>query len=124
MPQPSPATKGTEDLHSLVLRGNGGPAQPLPVIGGLGREQSASTLPPVSPMPRRGDPYANAFIAEPMMCWRMVHDRQGQATHCMETPSWTGRWFAPSGDRWWRVWACPDHLDGLTGLREFGARQT
>jgi hypothetical protein len=37
-----------------------------------------------------------------------------------EPPSWTGRWFSPSGDRWWRVWACPDHLDGLTGLREFG----
>jgi hypothetical protein len=22
-----------------------------------------------------------------------------------------------------RVWACPDHLDGLTGLREFGRRR-
>jgi hypothetical protein len=29
----------------------------------------------------------------------------------------------PSGDRWWRVWACPAHLDGLTGLREFGLRR-
>ena len=27
------------------------------------------------------------------------------------------------GDRWWRVWACPDHLEGLTGLREFGRRR-
>jgi hypothetical protein len=26
------------------------------------------------------------------------------------------------GDRWWRVWACPEHLEGLTGLREFGVR--
>jgi hypothetical protein len=43
-----------------------------------------------------------------------------QATHCREAPSWTGRWFSPKVDRWWRVWACPDHLDGLTGLREFG----
>jgi hypothetical protein len=25
-----------------------------------------------------------------------------------------------SGDRWWRVWACPEHLDRLTGLRESG----
>ena len=24
------------------------------------------------------------------------------------------------GDRWFRVWACPEHIDGLTGLREFG----
>ena len=53
-------------------------------------------------MPEPGDPYANAFISEPMKCWRVIHDRQLQATHCMETPTWTGRWFAPSGDRWWR----------------------
>jgi hypothetical protein len=30
--------------------------------------------------------------------------------HCREAPSWTG-WFAPKGDRWWRVWACSAHLD-------------
>jgi hypothetical protein len=47
------------------------------------------TLAAVSPMP--GDPYADAFIAEHMRCWR-----------------------------WWVVWACPEHLEGLTGLREFG----
>ena len=38
-------------------------------------------------------------------------------------PSWTGGWFSPRGDRWWRVWACPEHLYGLTGLREFGRRR-
>ena len=74
----------------------------------------------MAPMPQPGDPYANAFVAEHMKCWRMIYDRHGQAAHCMETPSWTGRWFSPKGhDKWWRVWACPDHLDGLTGLREF-----
>jgi hypothetical protein len=26
-----------------------------------------------------------------------------------------GRWFSPKGDRWWRVWSCPDHLEGLWG---------
>jgi hypothetical protein len=46
--------------------------------------------------------------------------KQLQATHCREVPTWTGRWFSPRGDRWFRVWACPDHLEGLTGLREFG----
>ena len=30
-------------------------------------------------MPAPGDPYANAFIAEHMKCWRMIHDRQRQA---------------------------------------------
>jgi hypothetical protein len=24
------------------------------------------------------------------------------------------------GDRWWRVWVCAEHLEGLPGLREFG----
>jgi hypothetical protein len=73
-------------------------------------------------MPEPGNPYANAFVVEPMKCWRVVHDDKLQAGHCPQTPSWTGRWFPPSGDRWWRVWACPDHLDELTGLREFGRR--
>jgi hypothetical protein len=70
-----------------------------------------------------GDPYASAFVAEVGKCWRMVHDVRLQALRCPETPTWTGRWYAPSGDRWWRVWSCPDHLEGLTGLREFGKRR-
>ena len=72
-------------------------------------------------MPEPGD-RCEGFMAEPARCWRMVYGSQLQATHCRETPSWTGRWFSPRGDRWWRVWSCPDHLDGLTGLREFGGR--
>jgi hypothetical protein len=43
-----------------------------------------------------------------------------QATRCQQTPTWTGRWFSPKGDRWSRVWACPDHCEGLTRLRQFG----
>lgn len=92
---------------------------PLPDAAALPR----STLDPVSSMPQPGDPYAQAFIVEPMKCRRLIHDRQGQAAHSLETPSWTGRWFSPSGDRWWRVWSCPDHLDGLTGVKEFGRRK-
>jgi hypothetical protein len=53
----------------------------------------------------------------------MIYDRNLQANHCPEAPSWTGRWFSPKGDRWWRVWACDGHTDGLTGLREFGGRR-
>jgi len=36
-----------------------------------------------------------------------------------------GRWLSPRGDRWFQVWACPkhlEHLERLTGLREFGRR--
>ena len=51
------------------------------------------------PNAQPGDPYANAFVSEVGQCWRMIHDRQGQADHCHETPSWTGRWFSPSGDQ-------------------------
>jgi hypothetical protein len=69
--------------------------------------------------PQPGDP-CPGFIAQAGRCWQMVYSRQMQATHCVETPSWTGRWFSPRGDRWFRVWACPDHLCGLTGLQEFG----
>ncbi len=37
-----------------------------------------------------------------------------------EKSTYTGRWFSPNGDRWFRVWACPDHLEGLIGLRQLG----
>jgi hypothetical protein len=63
-------------------------------------------------------------MGEPDRCWRMVYSEQLQATHCREKPTYTGRWFSPRGDRWFRVWACPDHLDGLTGLRQFGVSHT
>jgi hypothetical protein len=63
------------------------------------------------------------FMAQPGRCWRMVYDRNFQATHCADEPAFTGRWFSPKGDRWWQVWACDDHLDGLTGIREFGRRR-
>lgn len=53
----------------------------------------------------------------------MVYDHNLQSTHCLEQPNFTGRWHSPRGDgRWWRVWSCPDHLEGLTGVREFGRR--
>jgi hypothetical protein len=70
-------------------------------------------------MPSPGDP-CPGFMADTNRCWRMVYDHNLQATHCRETPTWTGRWHSPKGDRWWRVWSCPEHLDGLTGLRESG----
>ena len=52
----------------------------------------------------------------------MAYSNQLQATDCREEPTWTGRWFSHRGHQWWRVWACPDHLDGL-GAAEFGSRR-
>jgi hypothetical protein len=72
-------------------------------------------------MPQPGDRHPG-FVVESMKCWAMVYDGTMQADHCAEQPNCTGGWFSPKGDRWWRVWSCADHLDGLTGLREFGRR--
>lgn len=72
------------------------------------------------PPPQPGE-VCPGFVTQPDRCWRMVYDGCLQAAHCTAAPAWSGRWFAPSGARWWRVWACPDHLDGLTGLRAFAA---
>jgi hypothetical protein len=35
-------------------------------------------------------PLREGFVAEPGQCWSMIHDRQGQATPCVETPTWRG----------------------------------
>ena len=78
----------------------------------------------MAPMPQPGDRYARAFIVEPGQCWAVVRDDKLQADHCPELPNWMGRWFSPSGDRWLRGWSCPHHLDGLTGLRQFGRPRT
>jgi len=29
----------------------------------------------------------------------------------------------PGGDQWWQVWSCPNHLEGLTGVRELAGKQ-
>jgi hypothetical protein len=50
----------------------------------------------MDPMPEPGD-VCPGFVAEAGECWRMVYSRQLQATHCAETPSWTGRWFLAQG---------------------------
>jgi hypothetical protein len=71
-------------------------------------------------MPAPGEP-CPGFIAERGRCWQMVYSRQMQATHCHETPSWTGRWFSPKGDHWWQVVPVglrepPGRADGAQGL--------
>ena len=34
-----------------------------------------------------------------------------------------GRWFTPDGDRWWRLWSCADHIEGLTGWASSGGQR-
>jgi hypothetical protein len=70
-------------------------------------------------MPRPGDRSPGFFI-EPSRCWAFVFDHNLQSTHCHERPAFTGQWHSPRGDRWWRVWTCPNHVEGLTAVRDFG----
>lgn len=75
-------------------------------------------------MPQPGDRSAQAFRVEPGQCWVMVHGYKGQAAHCLEPTSHTGLWYSPRDDgRWWRVWSCGQHLEGLTAVRELGWRK-
>jgi len=103
------------------------PAQPRAISPGLGRAwagraPSGLRSTSVDPMPQPGEP-CPGFVAGPGRCWRMLYSGQAVEEGCHERPAWTGRWFSPRGDRWFRVWACLDHLDGLTGLRQFGSRR-
>ena len=82
---------------------------------------ASRVLRPVSAMPQPGDPYANAFVAEVSQCWRMVHGYKGQAAHCAQPTTFTGRWYSPKYDGTYRrVWACADHLEGLVAITELG----
>jgi hypothetical protein len=59
-----------------------------------------------------------AWAKDPKVGSRAFNARSAPAV--ASEPAWTGRWFSPKGDRWFRVWACPEHLEELTGLRQFG----
>jgi len=86
-------------------------------------EQGGDNVLGVEPLPRPGD-RSPGFMAEPGRCWALVYSRQLQSTHCQEAPAYTGRWFTPKGDKWFRVWACHEHLEGLTGIRQFGGSRS
>ena len=80
-------------------------------------------------MPQSGD-RCPGFVVEPMRCWAMTYDSVMQANHCDERPTYTGRWFSPRGDQWWRVWLVPitwrdciDHRARLTGSGSSGLAQ-
>jgi hypothetical protein len=71
IPQATPQ----DGLRLRPVRGVEVMARPNPfAIWGLGREESASTVGPVSPMPEPGDP-CPGFIAQPGRCWQMIYSR-------------------------------------------------
>ncbi len=56
------------------------------------------------------------FCAQEWRCWRFLYDHAGRATNCREPVMWRGRHRDPNG-KWWVVWTCDEHADGLVGLR-------
>jgi hypothetical protein len=85
--------------------------------GGLGVPSSS-----MAPMPKPGEP-CPGFTAEPDRCWRMLYDRTSRRRTAARRRSGRvggSRREVTVGSA---VWACPDHLEGLTGLREFGSRR-
>jgi hypothetical protein len=87
------------NLHNCESSADASPGPGVSPIAGSGIPPAWDNrrLPPCP-----GDP-CPGFTAEPGRCWRMVYSKQLQATHCAGAPSWTGRWFSPRGDRWFRV---------------------
>lgn len=59
---------------------------------------------------------APGFYAQEGECWRMVRSGVGHPSHCSELVGWTGTYINPKGKRW-TVWACQEHLEGLTDMR-------
>ena len=58
----------------------------------------------------------------------MLGLRPQQAATCDSLPGGadhSGRWYSPREDgTFWRVWSCPHHTEGLTGLGQFGGSAT
>ena len=127
-PSPSQPPQTDRGTHAR-LRGLGGGPSPVMISPGLGRgrchgEATRSRL-PFSPISAH-QPHASARRPSPRIHRRpgpllqMISSAQAAGDALPWAPSWTGRWFLPKGDRSFRVWACSDHLEGLTGLRQFG----
>lgn len=65
------------------------------------------------------DPSANAFGVEPATAggwFTLTRAKRRTATRRRPPPD-AGSLLR---ERWWLVWACPAHLDGLRGIRQFG----
>jgi hypothetical protein len=74
-----------------------GGGRPNPFHWGIG-PRAVQVYPRPVARPQPGDPNASAFVAEVGHCWRMVHGHKGQAAHCAQPTTFTGRWYSPRDD--------------------------
>jgi hypothetical protein len=70
-------------------------------------------------MPQSGKPCPD-FIAEAARSWQNLYQLAAPSNPLPRAADVDGRWRSPKGDRWWQVWTCDGHTEGLTGLRQFG----
>ncbi|MGA8726815.1 MAG: hypothetical protein WB565_17410 [Acidimicrobiales bacterium] len=59
--------------------------------------------------------YAEAFYVEPGTCFRFRHNGVGHAAHCRKPVVARGQFIDGSGKRW-RVDACEEHAEELSGV--------
>ena len=71
-----------------------------------------------------GDPYASAFVAEVGHCWPGSPRPRGSGRTLRPGDTSTGRWYSRNDGTYWRVWACPEHLEGLVAITEAGWRRS
>ena len=58
--------------------------------------------------------YTEAFFVEPGSCFRFCHNGVGHAAHCREPVVARGQFIDGNG-KGWRVDACDEHAEELTG---------
>ena len=86
-----------------------------------GLRASGSSLSPQCPRcPSPANPARLHRRAGPVLSSRWSTAPSYRRLTAMSAPRGRAGGFTPKGDRWFRAWACPDHLEGLTGLRQFG----
>jgi hypothetical protein len=65
--------------------------------------------------------YAEAFYVEPGKCFRLRHNGVGRAAHCQEPLVACGHFIDATGKQW-RVDACEEHSEELSGTVVLRAR--
>ena len=112
--------KPRSDIAPAVRNAERRPQRRLP-------EKNEQTLPwvtlgPMAPMPQPGDPVrASSSTWAGAGGWFTTGT--SRPTTALRRPHGRGAGSRPKGTAGSEcVWACPGHLEGLTGLREFGVR--
>lgn len=53
----------------------------------------------------------------------MVHTKVGHTSHCRQPVGWQGPYVNSTG-KWWMVWSCKEHQEGLEDRVAAGPRRS